>query len=62
MNIEQLLQDLTKINGEIDHHTNTGDHFMINQLRRKRESLINNIKLELERLKDFDNWKEWNNT
>ncbi len=29
MNIEQLLQDLTKINGEIDHHTNTGDHFMI---------------------------------
>ncbi len=62
MKIEQLLQDLTKINGEIDHHTNLGDHFMINQLRRKRESLINNIKLELERLKEFENWKEWKNT
>jgi len=42
------------------HSTNKDSDFMLKQYQSKRDQLISEY--ELEKLNDFDNWKDWKNT
>ena len=61
--IQDIIEEIKKVNKMIDFHsTNKDSDFMLKQYQAKRDQLISELESELEKLNDFDNWKEWKNS
>ena len=61
--IQDVIEEIIKVNQMIDlHATNKDSDFMLKQYQHKRYKLISELEEEIEKLKDFDNWKEWKNS
>ena len=60
--IKDIIEELKKVNQMIDlHSTNKDNDLMLGQYQHKRDQLISELEIELVKLEDFDNWKEWKN-
>jgi DNA-binding Lrp family transcriptional regulator len=61
--IQDIIEEIKKVNQMIDFHsTNKDSDFMLKQYQAKRDQLISELEEELVKLDDFDNWKEWKNS
>jgi len=61
--IQDIIEEIKKVNKMIDFHsTNKDSDFMLKQYQSKRNQLISELEYELEKLNDFDNWKDWKNS
>lgn len=61
--IRDIIEEIKKVNQMVDlHSTNKDSDFMLKQYQSKRDQLISELEYELEKLNDFDNWKDWKNT
>jgi hypothetical protein len=61
--IRDIIEEIKKVNQMVDlHSTNIDSDFMLKQYQSKRDQLISELEYELEKLKEFDNWKEWKNS
>ena len=61
--IRDIIEEIKKVNQMVDlHSTNKDSDFMLKQYQSKRDQLISELEYELEKLNDFDNWKEWKNS
>ena len=60
---KNIIEEIKKVNQMIDFHsTNKDSDFMLKQYQAKRDQLISELESELEKLNDFDNWKDWKNS
>jgi hypothetical protein len=61
--IQDIIEEIKKVNQMLDlHSTNKDSDFMLKQYQSKRDQLISELEYELEKLNDFDNWKDWKNS
>jgi len=61
--IRDIIEEIKKVNQMVDLHlTNKDSDFMLKQYQSKRDQLISELEYELEKLNDFDNWKDWKNS
>jgi len=61
--IQDIIEEVKKVNQMIDlHSTNKDSDFMLKQYQAKRDQLISELESEIEKLNDFDNWKDWKNS
>jgi len=61
--IRDIIEEIKKVNQMVDlHSTNKDSDFMLKQYQSKRNQLISELEYELEKLNDFDNWKDWKNS
>jgi hypothetical protein len=61
--IRDIIEEIKKVNQMVDlHSTNKDSDFMLKQYQSKRDQLISELEYELEKLNDFDNWKDWKNS
>jgi hypothetical protein len=61
--IQDIIEEIKKVNQMVDlHSTNKDSDFMLKQYQSKRDQLISELEYELEKLNDFDNWKDWKNS
>jgi hypothetical protein len=59
--IQDIVEEIKKVNKMIDLHSINGG-LMLEQYKSKRERLFVELESEIEKLKEFDNWKEWKNS
>ena len=59
--IQDTVEEIKKVNKMIDLHSINGG-LMLEQYKSKRERLFAELESEIEKLKEFDNWKEWKNS
>lgn len=59
--IQDIIEEIKKVNKMIDLHSINGG-LMLEQYKSMRESLFIKLESEIEKLKEFDNWKEWKNS
>jgi hypothetical protein len=59
--IQDIIEEIKKVNKMIDLHS-INDGLMLDQYKSKRERLFVELESEIEKLKEFDNWKEWKNS
>lgn len=59
--IQDIVEEIKKVNKMIDLHSINGD-LMLEQYKSMRERLFVELESEIEKLKEFDNWKEWKNS
>jgi hypothetical protein len=55
--IQDIIEEIKKVNKMIDLHSINGG-LVLEQYKSIREKLF----IEIENLKEFDNWKEWKNS
>jgi hypothetical protein len=58
--IQDVIEEIKKVNQMIDLHSINGG-LMLEQYKSMRERLFVELDSEIEKLKEFDNWKEWKN-
>jgi hypothetical protein len=58
--IQDIIEEIKKVNKMIDLHS-INDGLMLEQYKSMRERLFVELESEIEKLKEFDNWKEWKN-
>jgi hypothetical protein len=58
--IQDVIEEIKKVNQMIDLHSINGG-LMLEQYKSMRERLFVELESEIEKLKEFDNWKEWKN-
>jgi uncharacterized protein YllA (UPF0747 family) len=58
--IQDIIEEIKKVNTMVDLHSNNGE-LMLEQYKSMRERLFIELESEIEKLKEFDNWKEWKN-
>lgn len=58
--ILDIIEEIKKVNTMVDLHSINGG-LMLEQYKSKRERLFAELESEIEKLKEFDNWKEWKN-
>ena len=59
--ILDIIEEIKKVNTMVDLHSINGG-LMLEQYKSKRERLFAELESEIEKLKEFDNWKEWKNS
>jgi|688.fasta_scaffold2068190_2 hypothetical protein len=59
--IQDIIEEIIKVNKMVDLHSINGG-LMLEQYKSKRERLFVELESEIEKLKEFDNWKEWKNS
>jgi hypothetical protein len=59
--IQDIVEEIIKVNKMVDLHSINGG-LMLDQYKSKRERLFVELESEIEKLKEFDNWKEWKNS
>ena len=59
--IQDIIEEIKKVNKMIDLHSINGG-LMLEQYKKRRENLFTELESEIEKLKEFDNWKEWKNS
>jgi hypothetical protein len=59
--IQDIIEEIIKVNKMVDLHSING-RLMLEQYKSKRERLFVELESEIEKLKEFDNWKEWKNS
>ena len=59
--ILDIIEEIKKVNTMVDLHSINGG-LMLEQYKSKRERLFADLESEIEKLKEFDNWKEWKNS
>jgi hypothetical protein len=59
--IQDIIEEIRKVNEMIDLHCNNGIDITLSQYKSIRDRLIFELEKEIEKLKDFENWKEWKN-
>jgi hypothetical protein len=59
--IQDIIEEIIKVNKMVDLHSVNGG-LMLEQYKSKRERLFVELESEIEKLKEFDNWKEWKNS
>ena len=59
--IQDVIEEIKKVNQMIDLHSINGG-LMLEQYKSMRERLFVELESEIEKLKEFDNWKEWKNS
>jgi hypothetical protein len=58
--IQDTIEEIKKVNNMIDLHSINGG-LILEQYKSMREKLFIELESEIEKLKEFDNWKEWKN-
>jgi hypothetical protein len=58
--IQDTIEEIKKVNNMIDLHSINGG-LILEQDKSMREKLFIELESEIEKLKEFDNWKEWKN-
>jgi hypothetical protein len=59
--IQDIIEEIKKVNTMVDLHSINGG-LMLEQYKSGRERLFIELESEIEKLKEFDNWKEWKNS
>ena len=59
--ILDIIEEIKKVNTMVDLHSINGG-LMLEQYKKRRENLFTELESEIEKLKEFDNWKEWKNS
>ena len=59
--IQDIIEEIKKVNTMVDLHSINGE-LMLEQYKSMRERLFIELESEIEKLKEFDNWKEWKNS
>lgn len=59
--IQDIIEEIRKVNEMIDLHCNNEIDITLSQYKSIRDRLIFELEEEIEKLKDFENWKEWKN-
>ena len=59
--IQDIIEEIKKVNTMVDLHSINGE-LMLEQYKSMREKLFIELESEIEKLKEFDNWKEWKNS
>ena len=59
--ILDIIEEIKKVNTMVDLHSINGG-LMLEQYKKRRENLFIELESEIEKLKEFDNWKEWKNS
>jgi hypothetical protein len=59
--IEDIIEEIRKVNQMVDLHSINNDIFMLKQYQFKRDQLISELEYKIEELKEFKNWKSWRN-
>jgi len=59
--IEDIIEEIRKVNQMVDLHSINNDIFMLKQYQFKRDQLISELEYKIEELKEFENWKSWRN-
>jgi hypothetical protein len=60
--IQDIIEEIKKVNQMIDLHSKNDTDFMLKQYQHKRDQLIDELEINLVKILDFDNWKEWKNS
>lgn len=60
MKIQNIIEEIKKLNHIIDLHSINGG-IMLQQYKARRDKLFIDLESEVENLKEFENWKEWKN-
>jgi hypothetical protein len=60
--IQNIIEEIKKVNQMIDLHSKNDTDFMLNQYQHKRDQLIDELEINLAKIVEFDNWKEWKNS
>jgi hypothetical protein len=60
--IQDIIEEIKKVNQMIDLHSKNDTDFMLKQYQHKRDQLIDELEMNLVKILDFDNWKEWKNS
>jgi hypothetical protein len=59
--IQDIIEEIKNVNQMVDLYSTNNDDFMLKQYQYKRDQLISELEYEIEKLSEFDNWKEWKN-
>jgi hypothetical protein len=59
--IHDIIEEIKNVNQMVDLYSTNNDDFMLKQYQYKRDQLISELEYEIEKLSEFDNWKEWKN-
>ena len=57
-----IIEEIKKVNQMIDLHSKNDTDFMLKQYQYKRDQLIDELEINLVKIVEFDNWKEWKNS
>jgi hypothetical protein len=57
-----IIEEIKKVNQMIDLHSKNDTDFMLKQYQHKRDQLIDELEINLVKIVEFDNWKEWKNS
>jgi len=60
--IQDIIEEIKKVNQMIDIQSKSDTDFMLNQYKHKRDQLIDELEINLVKIVEFDNWKEWKNS
>lgn len=58
--IQDIIEEIKKLNQMVDLHSINGG-LMLEQYKSRRDRLFDELESEIEKLKEFDNWKAWKN-